>query len=316
MEEKAVIAIDLGGTRIKLGLVKAGSVLLMSEMDSESGQGLHTRLPQIEKKINALLAEARLTTADLIGIGIAIPGIVDPINKRVLSINGKYSDSLDLDLPAWAMETWGLPLDLENDTRAALLGEWQHGSGRGYDNVVLMTLGTGIGTSAVMEGQLVRGKHFQAGILGGHVVLNTHGNRCNCGTIGCAEAEASTWSLTQRALTHDAYPRSLLGGCDTVDYEAVFRCARQGDPLSITLRNESIDTWAACAYNLVQAYDPDLLILGGGVMASRDVIIPPIQQRLNQNPWATWGNVAVVPGLLTNSAALLGVATLAYNRKL
>jgi glucokinase len=313
MEEKAVIAIDLGGTRIKLGLVRAGTVLLTNQMDSQSGQGLQARLPQLETAISTMLAQASLTTADLIGIGIAIPGIVDPINKRVLTINGKYSDAPELDLPAWAGDTWGLPLYLENDTRAALLGEWQHGSGKGYDNVILMTLGTGIGTSAVIEGRLLRGRHFQAGILGGHVIINTHGNQCNCGTVGCAEAEASTWSLNQRATLHATYPQSLLGQYDTVDYEAVFRCARQGDALAITLRNESIATWAACAYNLVQAYDPEILILGGGVMASCDVIIPPIQQRLNQNAWATWGHVAVVPGSLSDSAALLGVATLAYN---
>ncbi|MEZ0484395.1 ROK family protein [Fibrella aquatica] len=313
MEEKAVIAIDLGGTRIKLGLVRAGTVLLTNQMDSQSGQGLQARLPQLETAISTMLAQASLTTADLIGIGIAIPGIVDPINKRVLTINGKYSDAPELDLPAWAGDTWGLPLYLENDTRAALLGEWQHGSGKGYDNVILMTLGTGIGTSAVIEGRLLRGRHFQAGILGGHVIINTNGNQCNCGTVGCAEAEASTWSLNQRATLHATYPQSLLGQYDTVDYEAVFRCAGQGDALAITLRNESIATWAACAYNLVQAYDPEILILGGGVMASRDVIIPPIQQRLNQNAWATWGHVAVVPGSLSDSAALLGVATLAYN---
>ncbi|RYE71905.1 MAG: ROK family protein [Oxalobacteraceae bacterium] len=136
MEEKAVIAIDLGGTRIKLGLVRAGNVLMTSQMDSQSGQGLQARLPQLETAINMMLAEARLTTADLIGVGIAIPGIVDPINKRVLTINGKYSDAPELDLPAWASKTWGLPLYLENDTRAALLGEWQYGSGKGYDNVI------------------------------------------------------------------------------------------------------------------------------------------------------------------------------------
>ncbi|UHG93793.1 ROK family protein [Spirosoma oryzicola] len=316
MEQKAIIAIDLGGTRIKLGLVRAGTVLLTSQLDSQSGQGLQSRLPQIQATVNDMLAKAGLSAADLAGLGVAVPGIVDPVQQRVLSINAKYSDAPNLDLPGWARETWGVPFYLENDTRAALLGEWQHGSGRGYDNVVLMTLGTGIGTSAVIEGQLLRGKHFQAGVLGGHFIQNTHGNRCNCGAVGCAEAEASTWSLAERATTHTTYAQSMLCRYDTVDYEAVFRCAEQGDALAITLRDQSIAIWAACAYNLVQAYDPEVLILGGGVMASRNVIIPPIQHRLNQNAWATWGNVAVVPSLLTDSAALLGTAHLVYNAEL
>lgn len=316
MEEKAVIAVDLGGTRIKLGLVRGGDVLLTGQLDSQSGQGLQSRLPLIQSTINDMLTKAGLSAADLAGLGVAVPGIVDPFQQRVLSINDKYSDAPNLDLPGWARETWGLPFYLENDTRAALLGEWQHGSGRGYDNVVLMTLGTGIGTSAVIEGRLLRGKHFQAGILGGHFIQNPQGNRCNCGTVGCAEAQASTWSLAQRAVTHVLYPQSLLCQYDTVDFEAVFRSAAQGDALAILLRDESIAVWATCAYNLVQAYDPEVLILGGGVMASRDAIVPPIQHRLNQNSWATWGNVAVVPSLLTDSAALLGAAHLTYNHEL
>lgn len=316
MEEKAVIAIDLGGTRIKLGLVSGGNVLLTDRMNAQSDRGLQPRLPQIRDAVDRLLATAGVSASDLIGMSVAVPGIVDPVNRRVLSINDKYADAPQLALTDWAMDTWNVPLFLENDTRAALLGEWQYGSGRGYANVVLITLGTGIGTSAVIEGQLLRGKHFQAGILGGHFIQDTSGNRCNCGTIGCAEAQASTWQLSQRAVAHAAYPQSLLAQCDGIDYEAVFRCATQGDALATQLRNESIAVWATCAYNLMQAYDPEVLILGGGVMASRDVIIPPIQHRLNQNAWATWGNVAVVPSLLTDSAALLGAAYLAYNSEL
>ncbi|MFD1144567.1 ROK family protein [Larkinella insperata] len=316
MEQKAIIAIDLGGTRIKLGLVRAGTVLLTGQLDSQSGYGLQSRLPQIQATVNDMLAKADLSVPDLAGLGVAVPGIVDPVQQRVLSINAKYSDAPQLDLPKWARETWGVPLSLENDTRAALLGEWQYGSGRGYDNIVLMMLGTGIGTSAVIEGRLLRGKHFQAGILGGHFVQNPQGNRCNCGAVGCAEAEASTWSLNQRAVTHPHYTQSLLCHYNTVDFGAIFCCAEKGDALATILRNESIAVWATCAYNLVQAYDPEVLILGGGVMASRDAIIPPIQHRLNQNAWATWGNVAVVPSLLKDSAALLGAAHLAYNYEL
>lgn len=316
MDDKVIVAVDLGGTRIKLGLVRAGTVLATDRMDAQSGQGLQARLPQIRAAVDRLLATAGLSVGDLGGVGVAVPGIVDPVSQRVLSINDKYGDAPRLDLAAWANDTWHVPFYLENDTRAALLGEWQYGSGRGYDNLVLMTLGTGIGTSAVIEGRLLRGKHFQAGILGGHVVLNTEGNRCNCGAVGCAEAQASTWSLSQQAVGQAAYPHSLLSQYDTVDFEAVFRCATQGDALATTLRDKSVAVWATCAYNLVQAYDPEVLILGGGVMVSRDQIIPPIQHRLNQNTWATWGNVAVVPGSLTDSAALLGAACLAYNPEL
>jgi glucokinase len=131
---------------------------------------------------------------------------VDSVNKKVLTINDKYGDVISLDLEKWAFEHFGVPLEIENDTRAALLGEWKFGNGRGYNDVVLMTLGTGIGTSAVIEGKILRGRHFQAGILGGHFIVNPKGKLCNCGNVGCAEAEASTWNLEEIVAEHDKSP--------------------------------------------------------------------------------------------------------------
>ncbi len=313
MPQKAVIALDLGGTRIKLGLVRGAHILASDELDARADLGLLARLPELTGRINALLQQASLSAADIAGVGIAVPGIVDTVNRKVLTINAKYSDAPQIDLVAWAQNTWGLPLCMENDTRAAMIGEWRHGQGKGYDNLVLMTLGTGIGTSAVIEGRVLRGKHFQAGILGGHVIIDRHGNRCNCGMVGCAEAQASTWTLESFVTSHPQYPVSVLSQEDKIDFKTIFQRAEAGDTLACIVRDECVDVWATCAYNLVQAYDPEVVILGGGVMASREFIIPRIQQQLDQNSWATWGKVAVVEAALINSAALLGVSDLVYN---
>lgn len=313
MQQKAVIALDLGGTQIKLGLVRGADILVSDQLDAQSGQGLQNRLPDLTARINTLLQQASLSVADIEGVGIAVPGIVDTVNRKVLTINAKYSDAPQTDLVAWAKNTWGLPLWMENDTRAAMIGEWRFGQGRGYDNLVLMMLGTGIGTSAVIEGRVLRGKHFQAGILGGHVIINRQGNRCNCGMVGCAEADASTWTLHNLVTNHSLYAQSVLNTESQLDFKTVFKSAEAGDALARIVCDECVDVWAACAYNLVQAYDPEVVILGGGVMASRDFIIPRIQQKLDQNSWATWGNVAVVEASLINAAALLGVSDLVYN---
>ncbi len=191
------MAIDLGGTQIKMGLVRGAEILSSTQIDSQAGNGLKERLPEIEKCLNQLLQNASLSASDIAGLGMAIPGIIDSVDKKILTINDKYNDAPTIDLIEWAKQTWNIPLFLENDTRAALLGEWKFGKGKGYDNVVLMNLGTGIGTSAVIEGKILRGKHFQAGILGGHFMVNIKGDQCNCGNYGCAEAEASTWNLTK-----------------------------------------------------------------------------------------------------------------------
>lgn len=303
------MAIDLGGTRIKMGLVSGSEILFSAEMDSQSGNGLRERLPEIEKSINNLLKQASLSPSDMAGLGIAIPGIIDSVNNKILTINDKYNDAPNIDLNQWTKETWGLPLFLENDTRSAMLGEWKYGKGRGYDNAVLMNLGTGIGTSAVIEGKILRGKHFQAGILGGHFIVNVKGDQCNCGNYGCAEAEASTWNLPEILKKYPQHADSLLFSQPKIDFKTIFQFA-DSDPLALLVRNECLEIWAACALNLVNAYDPEILILGGGIMASRDIILPYIEQKVNRNGWAVWGKVIVTEASLINTAALVGVGSL------
>lgn len=310
MSEKTAMAIDLGGTRIKMGLVRGAEIICSAEIDSQSGNGLKHRLPEIERAMGELLQKASLSVTDISGVGMAIPGIIDPVQKKILTINDKYNDGPELDLSGWASETWGLLLFIENDTRAALLGEWKYGKGRGYDNVVLMNLGTGIGTSAVLEGKILRGKHFQAGILGGHSVVKVHGNQCNCGNVGCAEAQASTWNLEKIIKKFPEYYDSALHTHEKPDFKTIFQLAAKNDPLALLVRNECLEIWAACALNLVQAYDPEILILGGGIMASGEVIIPHIQHTLDHNGWAVWGQVRVTKASFINTSALLGAGSL------
>ncbi|MBA9077286.1 MULTISPECIES: ROK family protein [Rufibacter] len=314
MKEPIAIAMDLGGTKIKLGLVQGGKVLAMTQMDAYSDQGLRGRLPYIRLTIDSLLEENKLAAPQLGGVGVSIPGIVDSVQKRVLSIDKKFGDAPEIDFTAWAREAWGLPIILENDARAALVGEWQYGNGKGVNNVVLMTLGTGVGTSAVIEGKLLRGKHFQAGILGGHFTINVAGRLCNCGNVGCVEVEAASWSIEDKVKAHPNYTKSLLRVEPKIDFAALFRWAEEKDALAQQLRDESLDVWAACAINLIHAYDPEVLLVGGGIMASGAYIIPYLQEKINQLAWTPWGKVEVKPASSFNSAALLGAGYLVLHQ--
>lgn len=115
-------------------------------------------------------------------------GIVDAFSGRIFATpKGKYDDACTLDLPAWSQECFGLPLRIENDARMALLGERHASAAQGFDDVVMVTLGTGVGGAAMMQGRLVRGKHFQGGCLGGHLPARFDGRECICGNIGCVE---------------------------------------------------------------------------------------------------------------------------------
>ncbi|MEP7317329.1 MAG: ROK family protein [Panacibacter sp.] len=210
-------------------------------------------------------------------------------------------------------ECWQTTLQLENDARAALIGEWQYGKGKGYNDLVLMTIGTGVGSSAVIEGKVLRGKHFQAGCLGGHFTINLNGEKCNCGNYGCVEIEASTWNIERIAKANEMYEASLLAKESRIDFESIFRCAKVDDELSVMLRDQCVNVWSACAVNLIHAYDPEVLVIGGGVMASADFIVPYIQQKVSENAWTPWGNVQIAAAENINTAALLGSAYLVFN---
>ena len=301
----STIAIDFGGTRIKIGVVQHARVAGLRVIDAESRGGLTARLPVIVDAIRDACAEAGTTPQACAGIGMALPCIVK--GGRILSAIDKYPDATSMDLPAWARQTLGLPLALENDANAALAGEWQYGAGRGSQSVVLMTLGTGVGTSAVIDGVPLRGQHAQAGCLGGHVTVNIDGERCVCGNIGCVESEASTWALAKLARADAGFAASALAGEEVLDYRAVFSHAAAGDALATKLRDRAIRVWSAAAVSLVHAYDPELIVVGGGIMKTPEPIVSQTQAYVNDHAWVGWGKPRVVPGELGDSAALMGL---------
>ncbi|MGD0745629.1 MAG: ROK family protein [Verrucomicrobiota bacterium] len=300
-----VLACDLGGTRMKIGVVRDGRLLAQTTESSHSKAGLAPGLPVLKAAWLRLLSELHLTTRDCAGIAVAFPSLVDPKSGRVLAEYGKFADAMELDLRAWAKQEFNLPFAIENDARMALVGEWQHGAGRGWDNVVMITLGTGLGTSAIIEGRLLRGKHGQAGVLGGHGTVRYGGRACSCGNIGCAEAEASTAFLSDIAAGLTEWDGSSLRKVATLNYAAVFKHAAAGDVCARKLREHSLRVWGTLAVNLIHAYDPEILILGGGIMASADVILPAVSGHVDRYAHTPWGKVRVVAGELGDQAALV-----------
>ena len=185
MNMKYIIAVDLGGTITKVGLLRNGELVDYVKMPSRQDLDMTASLPEIENAIDFLLNSNGVKR--LFGVGIAFPGLVNNKKSIIISTNEKYDDGVELDLDRWADEHWGAPFYIDNDARLAAIGEWQYGSGRGYDSVVMMTIGTGIGSGVIMNGEVMYGKHFQAGSLGGHFVVDYKGRLCSCGNKGCVE---------------------------------------------------------------------------------------------------------------------------------
>jgi len=300
-----ILACDLGGTRMKIGIVRAGRVLAKTVEPANSKHGLAPQLPVLKAAWLRLLGDLKLRLDDCSGAAVAFPSLVDTATGRILAEYGKYADAMDIDLRAWSRAELGLPMAIENDARMAVIGEWQAGAGRGSDNVVMMTLGTGLGTAAVIEGRVLRGKHGQAGVLGGHLTLRYGGRACSCDNIGCAEAEASTAFLAELAKTRPDFAASLLAREPVLDFAAVFPHAAAGDPCAAALRDHSLLVWSSLAVNLIHAYDPEVLILGGGIMASGDVILPAVRDHVARFAHTPWGKVRVVASELGDAAAMV-----------
>jgi len=304
------IALDLGGTRLKLSLVTDGKVIAETMLPAFSNNGLIPRLKSLEEAVAVMLAGMKTDVSELSGVGVSIPGIVDTKQIRVLSINKKFSDVIGFDFNKWTQEIWGIPVYLENDARAALMGEWQYGAGKGCDNLVLVTLGTGIGGAAMIDGKLLRGKHFQAGCLGGHFTINMHGSKCTCGNVGCVESEASTWKLPELYRNHPNFHQSKASEADMLDFETLFTLGEQGDQTSIDVMNHCLDAWSAGIVTMIHAYDPERVIIGGGVMKSEKIILPYIRKKVAQHAWTPWGNVQIEGAHFTDQAGMLGIAYL------
>lgn len=300
-----VLACDFGGRRIKLGIVRDGVVLTHRVIPAHADQSLEVRLPGVAAELRSLCQAISIEPSSCHGIGIAYPSIIDCEQARIVDGFGKFGDATKFDARAWALDEFGLPLAIDNDARMALIGEWQWGAASGYTDAAMMTLGTGLGGAAIVGDRPLRGRHGQAAILSGHLTVQLNGRSCVCGNVGCAEAEASTSVLAKVAHSQSDFAGSELAQLGEFSYEDVFRCAQHGDPVATAIRDQSLQVWGAMAVNMIHAFDPEILVLGGGIMGSAEFILPAITDAVRRYAHTPWGHVNVVASQLGDHAALV-----------
>lgn len=288
------ISLDLGGTNLKAGLFekKENEVHLISEksIPVDASGDLFDVLLEIKKIF---------PTDDITAISLAFPGIVDHIQKIVLSTSKKFASAERQNIEQWIKKHFGeeIKFYIQNDARMALLGEVYHGESQGIQDLVLVTLGTGFGSAAMINGELLYGKHFLAGNLGGHYRINLHGDPCNCGGYGCIESETSGWKLKEK------YKKT---------YKQVFLDAANGDKKAIAIKDHALDTWAAALINLIHSFDPEKIVLSGGPTID-NTIVPELQKRVDSGAWTPWGKVEISKSYIPNSLALWGGASLIFS---
>ena len=310
---KYYVGIDLGGTFIKGGIVDdLGNIVYSTKVATESEKGQDGVAENIAKLVDLLLEGTGLCVDDVEGIGMGVPGMIDSENGVVIMSNNlKW---YDFHIAEKVKELTGLNVKIANDANVATLGEAKFGAAKNKKNVIMLTLGTGVGGGIIANGELIEG-NLSVGAELGHAVIIKGGEPCTCGRSGCLEAYASATALireTKKAMQNE--PDSLMwnvGSLDDVDGKTAFEYKDTDKTAAEVVRNY-IENLAAGITNYANIFRPEVVLLGGGVCAEGDNLIKPIQEIVDRETFAgsAGPKVEVLVATLGNRAGTLGAASL------
>lgn len=305
-----VFAVDLGGTTVKLGLFdKEGNVLEKWEIVTRKENNGENILPDIAKSIKDKAAEKNIAKEDILGVGIGVPGPVDSKGTIYKAANLGWDV---FNVSETLGELTGLPVKTGNDANVAALGEMWKGGGKGYDSIVAVTLGTGVGGGVIIEGKLVAGSTGAGGEIGHIHVEDNETISCGCGKKGCLEQYASATGiarLTNERLAQDDMPSSLRS-VETIDAKAVFDAVKAGDALAIEVA-EIFGMYLGKGLAAVAAVvNPEAFVIGGGVSKAGEVLFEYIEKNYVKYAFHGTRNVKFCLATLGNDAGIYGAAKL------
>ncbi|WP_194410853.1 ROK family protein [Microbacterium cremeum] len=280
------LCVDFGGTNIKMGLADGGEVLRSVEFPVGGSAA----------DLDAIMAAAVRLGADATevdAVAMAVPGLIDPGRSRLVLAHGKYDWMTGVDLAAWARDAFGASAVVENDARAALLGEAASGAARGARDAAILVLGTGIGTAVMADGRLLLGPSGAGGNLAGHTTIDWRGPVCNCGNIGCAEVFGGSWALPDRiadvvgsgAGEESEHWRARLDAADAIGFAEVFERAAAGDPVAVQVRDQAIRAWSVVAVTYTHVVAPEVIVISGGVARAAAEVIPAMRAYVREHIW-------------------------------
>jgi glucokinase len=309
--QQIAIGVDLGGTCVRAALVgEGGDILARAEEPTDAAAGPGRVLAQIRSLADGLVASSGVTS--VVGIGVSTPGPIDTVAGVARDIP-TLAGFADYPLKAELQKGFAFPVSLENDGIAAAIGEWRFGAGRGLDNLVYVTVSTGIGGGVVADGRVLRGRKGMAAHIG-HMSVMPHGALCPCGNRGCFEAYGSGTAFTRRAREQAAGSRETRLGADgrAIDSRAVFAAARAGDALAIRLVDEEAEILGRGFVSLIHIFSPEVVILGGGLSHEFDRLHPGIERYITDWAMPAFKDVRVTRAALGQNSGLIGAAALAH----
>jgi len=318
--ERYIIGVDLGGTTIATGAMPAdGSRQLAMDTRATMAEGgadavVDRIVAAVEDVIARTIAETGCARSDFLGVGIGAPGPLD--RERGIVLIAPNLGWRDFPLRDSIAERVGLPSTLDNDANCATLGEWWCGAAQGGRNVVGITIGTGIGGGLIFDGALYHGSSDVAGEIG-HATIDSTGRRCKCGNYGCLEAYASGPAIAERAreaLAGDEtsiLPQLVDGDTARITAQTVYEAAKRGDEIAREVVRETARFLGTGVANLVNVFNPDVVVLAGGVTAAGDALFEPLRAEVRRRAFRPAVEACrIVPGSLGGYAGVVGaVAT-------
>lgn len=311
MGKNYVIGIDLGGTKINGALADLeGKILSQSTLPTNAFEGDKAVLERIIKVIENVMMEAGKGSEEVRAIGIGSPGPLDA--KKGLIITTPNLPFKNFQLVQPIVGKFNIPTYLDNDANVAAIGEYMLGAGKGSTNMIFMTVSTGVGGGAILDGKIYRGSTSNALEIG-HCTVLPDGPRCNCGNYGCVEAIASGTNIARQA--REAIEKGLetsLKNYDKITSYEVYVEAQKGDKVAKDILDFSFNYLGIAVANTITAFDPEVFVIGGGVAQMGAVMFDKIQEVVNTRCFKAMSeNCKIVPAGLGTEAGVQGAVALA-----
>lgn len=313
------VGLDLGGTNVKAGVVDdEARVLGKVSKPTQASGGPDAVVRVMAEAAAEAVSQAGLKMDRVDRIGIGSPGPID-FERGIVRATPNMPGWRDVPLRDRISQHTGRPAVLENDANAAALGEMWAGAGRGraVTNLVMLTLGTGVGSGIIVDGRIVHGA-FAMGGEAGHMLIQPGGRACGCGQRGCLEAYTSASSTARRAVEalkageSSSLSRDFADRLDTITAKDVFEAAQSGDPFANRIVDETATYLGIACVSLCRILDPQMIVFAGGMVLAGNHLFDRVRAAYKANSWTVVeSKVELVPALLGNDAGFIGAAAVA-----
>lgn len=310
------IGVDLGGTNIVVGIVNSeNQIVSRAQCPTNTPRSAESIFDDIAKLVDEALQKKDIKREEILSVGVGTPGSV---NKETGYI--EFANNLDFNqVPAQQMlyDRLQIPVYLDNDANCAALGEAVAGAGNGVKNFVAVTLGTGVGSGIIVNGKLVVGLNFAAGEMG-HQVIVYNGIHCSCGRRGCWEKYASATALVEQTkdamkADHDSKMWEIVNNnIDKTNGKTAFDADRLGDAAAHRVVTQYIDYLACGLINIVNALQPDMICIGGGISNEGEYLLKPLRRIIERERYSIYAKkqTTIVKAALGNDAGVIGASLL------